>query len=220
MLLLIDNYDSFAHNLSRYFQRLGQTTNVVRNDAITFDEVASLNPTAIVLSPGPCSPKEAGCCLEIVQRFWNQKPILGVCLGHQAICEALGANIIRAEQPMHGRTSEIQHDGRGIFSGQPNPLTVSRYHSLVVERSSLPASLEVTAETTDAVVMAVRHREQPIVGVQFHPESILTEQGYPLLAGFLKLAGCQLAGPLPSILDERPTVEVVEAPLPHTPITF
>ncbi len=220
MILLIDNYDSFVHNLARYFQRLGQQTLVVRNDATTAKHVREMSPRAIVLSPGPCSPNEAGCSVELVQRFWPEIPLLGVCLGHQAIAAAFGAKIVRAREPMHGRTSEVFHDGRGVFAGVPHPLVVCRYHSLVVDEATLPQYLEVTARTLDGVVMGLQHRERPVVGVQFHPESILTEAGYPLLANFLQLAGIRLPIDVPSVDDEREATVDTASPVPNVPVTF
>ncbi len=189
MILLIDNYDSFVHNLARYLRQLGQTTRVVRNDAIGPEDVGRISPQAIVLSPGPCTPRTAGCSMELVRRFHEHIPILGVCLGHQAIAAAFGARIIRAPEPMHGRTSSVVHDGRGVFEGLPNPLEACRYHSLVVEPTDVPTCLEVSGWTNEKVVMAFRHRKYPVVGLQFHPESVLTEHGYALLAGFLERAG-------------------------------
>lgn len=209
MILLIDNYDSFVHNLARYFQQLGQTTVVVRNDAIGVEDVIAVQPEAIVLSPGPCTPNEAGCSLDIVRQFYQTIPMLGVCLGHQAIAAALGARIVRANEPMHGRTSEIFHDGRGVFDGLQNPLTACRYHSLVVEESSLPDCLEVSAKTADGTVMAVRHRNAPLIGVQFHPESILTTAGYSLLTRFLRLADLSVPESPPDSSDEPNSAEVV-----------
>ena len=188
MILLIDNYDSFVHNLARYFQRLGQETEVVRNDAISVDAVRSANPDALVLSPGPCTPYEAGNSLELVQQLWRELPILGVCLGHQTIAAAFDTRIVRSE-PMHGRTSEVLHDGQGVFSGFSNPFVACRYHSLVVDELTLPNCLQVSARTADGVVMGIRHDDRPMVGVQFHPESILTEFGCELLANFLRVAG-------------------------------
>jgi len=220
LLLLIDNYDSFVFNLARYFQRLGQETRVVRHDAIDAEQVRAMRPNAVVLSPGPCTPNEAGCSLEIVRLLHDELPILGICLGHQAIAAALGGRVGRASEPVHGRTSAVHHNGRGIFAGLPNPLAACRYHSLVVEEASLPAELEVTARTAEGAVMAIAHRERPVVGLQFHPESILTESGYPLLANFLRLAGLPLPPRIPSMADERrrPT----EPPQRQftTPITF
>jgi anthranilate synthase component 2 len=219
MLLLIDNYDSFVHNLARYFRRLGQETVVVRNDALSPDEIAARRPAAIVLSPGPCTPAEAGCSLEVVRQLAGRIPILGVCLGHQAIGAALGTQIVRAPVPMHGRTSAIKHNGRGLFAGLPQPLTVGRYHSLVVDPASLPGELEVTATTADGVIMALAHRRWPVFGVQFHPESILTEGGYAILANFLRLAGIAVPEELPTMADERPLIATAP-PLPSQPVTF
>jgi anthranilate synthase/aminodeoxychorismate synthase-like glutamine amidotransferase len=191
LILLIDNYDSFVFNLGRYFERLGQTVVVARNDAIDVAAIRHLNPQAIVLSPGPCAPGQAGCSLDVVRRLHATLPILGVCLGHQTIAAALGAEIVRAREPVHGSASPIEHYGHGIFRGLPSPLTVGRYHSLVVREESLPAELEITARGESGIVMAIAHRRLPVVGVQFHPESILTEHGYPLLANFLRLAGIE-----------------------------
>lgn len=219
MILLIDNYDSFVHNLARYLTRLGQETQVVRNDAIDARGASRLRPAAIVLSPGPCTPAEAGCSLDIVRRLASEVPILGVCLGHQAIAAAFGARIVRATQPMHGRATQIRHGGSGLFSGLVSPLRVGRYHSLVVEEASLPAELAVTARTDDGTIMAIEHRRLPIVGVQFHPESILTEGGYRLLANFLSRAGIE-AGQLPSFDDELPPPAASDRPLPAMPVTF
>lgn len=203
MILLIDNYDSFVHNLARYFQRLGHATRVVRNTAIDTAGVRELGPEAVVLSPGPCTPREAGCSLELVRELHVELPLLGVCLGHQAIAEALGGRVVRARQPVHGRAASILNDGRGVFAGLPERILGSRYHSLVVEESGLPACLEVSARLDDGTVMALRHRELPVVGVQFHPESILTDVGYLLLAGFLRLAGLAVPAALPGIDSER-----------------
>jgi anthranilate synthase component II len=219
VILLIDNYDSFVHNLARYFRRLGHETRLVRNDEITGEEVLAMKPAAIVLSPGPCTPSEAGCSIDVVQQAAGSVPILGVCLGHQAIGAALGARIVRAREPMHGRASMVQHDGKGIFAGLPSPLTVGRYHSLVVEEESLPAELEVTARTFDGVVMGLAHREWPVFGVQFHPESVLTDGGYLILQNFLRLAGIAESRNLPDMNDERPEA-VALAPLPLAPVTF
>jgi anthranilate synthase component 2/para-aminobenzoate synthetase component 2 len=219
MLLLIDNYDSFVHNLARYFQRLGQQTLVVRNDAADVAEIERLAPAAIVLSPGPCTPTEAGCSLDVVRHFTGRLPILGVCLGHQTIAAALGGRIVRGSEPMHGRATAIKHDGRSIFAGLPNPLTVGRYHSLVVDAGALPAQLAVTARSSDGTVMALAHREHPVVGVQFHPESILTECGLEMLAAFLRLAGLPTPSPLPLLDRERPECPP-ESALPERPVTF
>jgi len=220
MILLIDNYDSFVHNLARYFVPLGCETRVVRNDAIRLHEIEGLRPQAIVLSPGPCTPSEAGLSLEIVRRFHRGIPLLGVCLGHQAIAAALGANIVRAPLPIHGRTSRIRHEQFGIFDGLPNPLTVCRYHSLVVEESSLPSELVVAARTDDGVVMALRHRDLPLVGVQFHPEAALTEHGSELLRNFLTLAGIALPGVERPIVEQRTISPIQSSPEIGTPITF
>ncbi len=185
MILVIDNYDSFVYNLARYFEQLGCTTQVVRNTAIDAAAIESLGPSAIVLSPGPCAPDQAGCTIDLVRRFYQRIPILGICLGHQTIAAALGGCIIRANEPVHGRTSPIEHTGRGVFAGLPNPLIAGRYHSLVVANDSLPECLEKTAWTADGTIMAFEHRTLPVVGLQFHPESILTECGYALLEAFL-----------------------------------
>jgi anthranilate synthase/aminodeoxychorismate synthase-like glutamine amidotransferase len=219
MILLIDNYDSFVHNLARYLRRLGQETLVVRNDVTTPDEVMHSNPAAIVLSPGPCTPQEAGASLAIVRALAGKVPMLGVCLGHQTIGAAFGAKIVRAPQPMHGRTSLIQHCGDGLFAGLPSPLTVGRYHSLIVEERTLPAEIDVTARTDDGVLMALAHRRWPIYGVQFHPESILTDGGYALLANFLMLAGVKLTGNIPAMDQERPAAAQTPS-LPDRPVTF
>jgi anthranilate synthase/aminodeoxychorismate synthase-like glutamine amidotransferase len=202
VILLIDNYDSFVHNLARYFRRLGQETVVVRNDAIGPDDVPGLQPSAIVLSPGPCTPLQAGCSLDLVGRFHGTIPMLGVCLGHQAIAAALGACIVRAPEPMHGRVSPVFHDGQDVFAGLPNPLRACRYHSLVVKESTLPSCLVVSARTADGVVMAIRHRDRPLVGLQFHPESILTSHGYEILAAFLRRGGISVPEVLPGMDNE------------------
>jgi anthranilate synthase/aminodeoxychorismate synthase-like glutamine amidotransferase len=203
MLLLIDNYDSFVYNLARYFQRLGHATHVVRNTAIDAAGVRAISPEAIVLSPGPCTPRQAGCSLQLVREFHTERPILGICLGHQTIAEALGGRIIPAREPVHGRCSAIRHDGRGVFAGLPQPIVACRYHSLVVEESTLPACLEVSARTDDGAIMALRHRNLPVVGLQFHPESILTETGYAILANFLRTAGLSVPAEIPGIGGER-----------------
>jgi anthranilate synthase/aminodeoxychorismate synthase-like glutamine amidotransferase len=220
MILLIDNYDSFAHNLARYFVRLGAGVRVRRNDAVTIPQIRQWQPQAIVLSPGPCTPAEAGCSLEVVRACWRDYPILGVCLGHQAIVAALGGTICRSEQPRHGQTSDVWHDGQRIFAGVPSPFTACRYHSLVASETDLPAELIVSATTADGVIMAVRHRARPVFGVQFHPESILTEHGYRLLANFLRLAGLEVPDRLPSLDDERVLVRQPEFVGPQSPITF
>ncbi len=191
MILLIDNYDSFVYNLDRYLQRLGQRTLVVRSDAITVDAVSRLSLDAIVISPGPKSPDEAGCSMEVVRRMSEQAPILGVCLGHQAIGQAFGGRIVRAHAPMHGKSCSIQHDGSGLFEGIPTRFQVGRYHSLVIEPTSLPDALRATAWADDGTIMAVQHVQHRVYGVQFHPESILTSAGYQVLANFLALAGLE-----------------------------
>ncbi len=191
MILLIDNYDSFVFNLARYFRELGLESQVVRNDEVTIPQVAKWAPEAIVLSPGPCTPKEAGISIEIVRRFSGTIPLLGVCLGHQAIAAAYGGKIVRAPEPVHGRTSLVQHDDSDLFAGIPNPFTATRYHSLVVDDATLPTELRVTARLPDRQPMALQHCEHAVFGVQFHPESILTECGKRLLANFLGIAGLQ-----------------------------
>lgn len=216
MILLIDNYDSFVHNLSRYFRRLGFTTEVVRNDAIDVRRIRSRRPQAIVLSPGPCTPSQAGCSLDIVRHLTGTLPILGVCLGHQAIGEALGGRVVRAGEPVHGRTSQIEHDGRGEFACLPSPLRVGRYHSLVVDRASLPDCLEVSATTRDGQVMALRHRKFPVIGLQFHPESVLTDHGYEILMGFLRVAGFTLPAEKPDF--DRQELESLGRYNPPQPI--
>jgi anthranilate synthase component 2 len=185
MLLMIDNYDSFTYNLVQYLGELGADVHVHRNDAISLDQIAAWEPEAIVISPGPCTPAEAGICVPLIQRFAGRIPILGVCLGHQAIGQAFGGRINRAQHVMHGKVSPITHDGRGVFAGLPTPLTVTRYHSLAIDKATMPASLEVTATSDDGEVMGVRHRELAVEGVQFHPEAILTEHGHALLRNFL-----------------------------------
>ena len=186
MLLMIDNYDSFTYNLVQYFGELGQEVQVYRNDAITIAEVARLKPDYLVISPGPCAPAQAGISLAAIREFAGKIPLLGVCLGHQCIGAAFGGEIVHAKQLMHGKTSPVIHEGKGVFAGLPNPLTVTRYHSLAIRRETLPACLEVTAWTEDGEIMGVRHRELNVEGVQFHPESILTEHGHALLKNFLR----------------------------------
>lgn len=185
MILLIDNYDSFVFNLARYCQQLGRTTQVVRNDKITLEQIIRLAPETIILSPGPCTPNEAGICLPIVKKFSGSIPLLGICLGHQVIGQAFGGQIIHAQRPMHGKSALISHQQLGLFRDLPNPLKVARYHSLVVDPQSLPQSLEVLALSHEQEIMALGHRQHATFGVQFHPESILTEQGYQLLENFL-----------------------------------
>jgi anthranilate synthase component 2 len=190
MFLLIDNYDSFTYNLFHFLGELGATLEVRRNDAVTAEEALALNPQGIIISPGPCDPDQAGICLDLVAKAADAKlPLLGVCLGYQAIGQAFGGKITRAPAPMHGKLSAVEHEGQGVFADIPSPFTATRYHSLVVEWESLPAELEVTAWTADDVIMGLRHRELPIHGVQFHPESIASEHGHHLLANFLQLAG-------------------------------
>lgn len=190
MLILIDNYDSFVHNLARYCNELGCATQVIRNDAMSAEQILDLKPRAIVVSPGPCTPDEAGICQSLVRCAADAGvPLLGVCLGHQAIGSALGGNVIRAARPVHGNTAIINHSESGLFAGIPSPLRVMRYHSLMIEEASLPNDLVVTARTQDGVVMAIAHQRAPLFGVQFHPESVLTECGHDLLANFLRIAG-------------------------------
>ncbi|MGB9109865.1 MAG: aminodeoxychorismate/anthranilate synthase component II [Telluria sp.] len=186
MLLMIDNYDSFTYNIVQYFGELGEDVRTVRNDEISLEQIADMNPDRICISPGPKSPKDAGVSVEVLKQFKGKLPILGVCLGHQAIGEAFGGNIVRAKQVMHGKTSKIAHTGVGVFKGLPSPFTVIRYHSLAIERASLPSCLEVTAWTDDGEIMGVRHKEFDIEGVQFHPESILSEHGHAMLKNFLE----------------------------------
>jgi anthranilate synthase component 2 len=187
MLLMIDNYDSFTYNLVQYFAELGEDVEVYRNDQIDVDAILRRAPSRLVISPGPCSPKEAGISVEVIKQLAGKLPILGVCLGHQSIGYAFGGQIVRAASLMHGKTSPIHHDGRELFDGLPNPFDATRYHSLVIERDSFPASLEVTAWTDDGEIMGLRHRHLPLWGVQFHPESILTIAGKALLRNFLHL---------------------------------
>lgn len=187
MLLMIDNYDSFTFNLVQYFGELGEEVRTFRNDEITIEEIEALKPDRICISPGPCTPAEAGICLSVLKHFAGKLPILGVCLGHQAIGAAFGGNIIRAKKIMHGKTSEIMHTGVGVFRDLPSPFTVIRYHSLAIERESLPEDLEITAWTEDGEIMGVRHKQYAIEGVQFHPESILSEHGHAVLKNFLSI---------------------------------
>jgi anthranilate synthase component 2 len=186
MLLMIDNYDSFTYNLVQYFGELGEDVKVFRNDAITLKEIAAMKPARIVISPGPCSPAEAGISVATIKEFAGRIPLLGVCLGHQSIGAAFGGEIVHARQLMHGKTSPVFHEGKGVFAGLPNPLTVVRYHSLAIRRETLPACLEITAWTEDGEIMGVRHREFAVEGVQFHPESIQTDSGHALLRNFLQ----------------------------------
>ncbi|KRG84133.1 anthranilate synthase component II [Stenotrophomonas daejeonensis] len=193
MLLMIDNYDSFTFNLVQYLQTLGTEVKVVRNDALSVDEIAALQPSHIVVSPGPCTPNEAGVSLEVIRRLGASTPILGVCLGHQSIGQVYGGDVIRAGNIMHGKTSKIRHEGKGVFAGLPDGYEATRYHSLVVDKATLPAELEITAWTENAdgsmeEIMGLRHRKHPVEGVQFHPESILTQHGHALLKNFLERA--------------------------------
>jgi anthranilate synthase/aminodeoxychorismate synthase-like glutamine amidotransferase len=188
MLLVIDNYDSFTYNLVQYLGELGQQVRVVRNNEVSVDDVERIYPEAIVISPGPCAPNEAGISLEVISRLAGKIPILGVCLGHQAIGQAFGGKVIRAKEVVHGKTSRVFHDDKGIFAGLPNPFEATRYHSLVVERSSLPDCLEITAKTWDEEIMGLRHKSLAVEGVQFHPESFLTKVGKDILRNFLRLA--------------------------------
>ncbi|AQR62026.1 aminodeoxychorismate/anthranilate synthase component II [Brevundimonas sp. LM2] len=189
MILVVDNYDSFTYNLVHYLAELGAQTHVIRNDDLTVEEAWALKPEAVLLSPGPCAPDQAGICLPLITTAPDDMPILGVCLGHQAIGQAFGGDVVRAKALMHGKTSPITHDDRGLFAGLPTPFTATRYHSLAVARATLPNSLDVTAWTEDGEIMGVQHHARPIHGVQFHPESIATEHGHALLANFLDLAG-------------------------------
>ena len=190
MILVIDNYDSFTYNLVQYLGELGADVVVRRNDALSVDEVGAMSPSAIVLSPGPCTPKEAGITVDVIRRWGSSIPTLGVCLGHQAIGEAYGGDVVRADRVMHGKTSQIEHDSSGIFAGLPSPMEVMRYHSLIVDRRTLPESLDIVAVSKDdpSEVHAVKHREHPVYGVQFHPESVMTPHGKALLKNFLELA--------------------------------
>jgi len=188
MLLVIDNYDSFTYNLVQYLGELGQQVRVVRNNEVSVDDVVRMCPEAIVISPGPCTPNEAGISLDVIGRLAGKIPILGVCLGHQAIGQAFGGKVIRAKEVVHGKTSRVFHDDKGLFAGLPNPFEATRYHSLIVERSSLPDCLEITAKTWDEEIMGLRHKTMPVEGVQFHPESFLTKVGKDLLRNFLRLA--------------------------------
>ena len=187
MILLLDNYDSFTYNLAQYLGQMGQDLEIRRNDQVTLDVIQDLRPERIVISPGPCTPNEAGISVPLIQRFAGEIPILGVCLGHQAIGAAFGGRVIRAQKIMHGKTSEIQHDGKTLFRGLPQQFVATRYHSLIVERKSLPRALEISAETSDGTIMGLRHRKLRVEGVQFHPESVLTEAGFQLLKNFLTI---------------------------------
>ena len=191
MVFVLDNYDSFTYNLVQYLGELGEEVMVRRNDQVSINEIEAMHPARIVLSPGPCTPQEAGISIELIRHFAGKLPILGVCLGHQAIGAAFGGNVIRASNLMHGKTSQVEHDGRTIFQGIPSPITCTRYHSLIVEESTLPPVLQISARATErdgsTVIMGVRHRQAPVEGVQFHPESVLTESGKQIVANFLQL---------------------------------
>jgi anthranilate synthase/aminodeoxychorismate synthase-like glutamine amidotransferase len=222
MILLIDNYDSFVYNLARYVREMGCLTRVVRNNALSLDAIRELAPRAIVISPGPCAPAQAGISVELVRAFADQIPILGVCLGHQAIGEALGGKVIRSPVPVHGMRHRVHHDGTGLFGGLPSPLGAGRYHSLCVDEGSLPAKLRVTARSDDGVVMALAHATRPVFGVQFHPESVLTEGGHRLLSNFLTIAGVEHTAPVAGDYQEvpeenEPRPDAIEA---ATPITW
>ena len=195
MILMIDNYDSFTYNLVQYFGELGAEVKVFRNDAISLDEVQRLGPAQIVLSPGPGTPNDAGITLGLIERFAGEIPILGVCLGHQAIGQAFGGRVVKAKRVMHGKVSTIRHDGSGVFSGIPEGFAATRYHSLAVERASLPEWLAVTAQSEDGEIMGLRHRTLPVEGVQFHPEALLTEHGHAMLRNFLNQAGASAPAP-------------------------
>lgn len=189
MFLLIDNYDSFTYNLYHFLGELGADVEVRRNDAIAVDDALAMHPQGIIISPGPCDPDHAGICLDLVRAAAGTLPILGVCLGHQAVGQAFGGRVVRAPLCMHGKLSQVRHDGTGIFAGLPSPFSATRYHSLILARESLPKAVEITAETDDGIVMGLQHRDLPVFGVQFHPESIASEHGHALLANFLILAG-------------------------------
>lgn len=197
MVLVIDNYDSFTYNLVQYLGELGADVQVARNNQITLDEIAEARPDRILISPGPCAPEQAGICVPLIRRFADQIPIFGVCLGHQSIGTAFGGEIVRNDRIMHGKTSPIYHSGQGVFAGLPDPFTATRYHSLVIRRETLPDCLEITAETAEGEIMGVRHRDWPVEGVQFHPESALTQHGIDLLANFLQIP-TPARGPIPA----------------------
>ena len=221
MILVVDNYDSFVHNLARYCRRLGSETIVCRNDELTVAEVEQLQPQAIVLSPGPGKPEQAGISVELVRRFHQQIPLLGVCLGHQAIAVALGALVHRAAESMHGRASEVWHDGSSLFTGVPSPFVAGRYHSLVVEEATLPSELEISARTQEGTIMAVEHKSLPVVGIQFHPESILTEHGFQVLFNFFVRAGIAKESPVEKLqVSERAVLSRPESTFPTQPVTF
>ena len=221
MILLIGNYDNSAHNLARYLRRLGQEVEVARNGAIDVASIRRLAPQAVVLSAGPCTPNEAGCSLEVVRELHTEFPMLGICLGHQTIAQALGGRIVRSPTPMHGRTSLVEHDQADLFAGIPSPFTVCRYHSLVVDPTFLPSELRVTATCADGTIMALRHFELPVFGLQFHPEAILTEHGFLLLQNYLRIA--RIAVPVteePLYAHELRRPGLPEVELPQQPVTF
>lgn len=220
MILLVDNFDSFVHNLARHFQLLGQETQVIRNDALTWRDVTELNPDAVVLSPGPCTPQEAGCSLSIVENLHRRFPILGVCLGHQTLAAAFGATIHRTPWPVHGRSAELQHNRFGVFRDFPNPFQAGRYHSLVVDEATLPHEFVVSARTDDGIVMAIQHRELPLVGWQFHPESVLTEGGLTLLLSFLRLANIPASTDIPVCKDATMPERLDWQSFSEAPVTF
>jgi anthranilate synthase component 2 len=202
VIVLLDNRDSFVHNLARYLARLGAGVTVVPSHGTTVGEIRGLSPRGIVVSPGPCTPAEAGCSIEVICELGGELPVLGVCLGHQAIAAAFGGSVVRAKEPVHGRTSLVHHEGAGLLAGLPSPFAGCRYHSLVVEERSLPACLRVTARDVDGTVMAIEHDSGRIHGVQFHPESILTDHGFAVLANFLELCGLPRASELPTVASE------------------
>jgi anthranilate synthase/aminodeoxychorismate synthase-like glutamine amidotransferase len=221
VILLIDNYDSFVHNLARYFVRLGQETLVVRNDATTPAAVRRMGPRAIVLSPGPCTPTEAGCSAPVVHELAGSTPILGVCLGHQAIAAALGGRIVRAPQPRHGRTSPVVHEGSALLAGLPSPFEACRYHSLAIDEASLPGEVRITARALDdGCVMALEVAERSLFGVQFHPEAVLTGGGYRILANFLECAGCVVTGKTALLAESEHREPGAVYALPSQPVTF
>lgn len=189
MILMIDNYDSFTFNIVQYLEQMGEKVETYRNDKITPEEIKRKKPRAIFLSPGPCTPKEAGITVDVVREFYKDVPIMGICLGHQSIGYAFGAKVLRADRIMHGKTSQVKHDGKTIFAGLPNPFPAGRYHSLIVVRETLPDFLEVSAETEEGEIMGLRHKEYPVEGIQFHPESVLTPQGKRIIRNFLKYTG-------------------------------
>jgi anthranilate synthase/aminodeoxychorismate synthase-like glutamine amidotransferase len=217
-VLLIDNYDSFAHNLARYVVRLGHPVQVVRNDAVDLPALERSTPGAIILSPGPATPDQAGCCLPLVRRLWQKVPILGVCLGHQVIAQALGGSVVRARQPLHGQASDVYHDESPLYAGLPNPFQAGRYHSLVVQPESVPAELIVRAWTRDRTIMALEHVQRPVVGWQFHPESVLSDCGYALLARFLARAGLRADSGLP--FRERDAEGVAPVAAGYRPVEY